>query len=232
MADSKELFDYWHGQVQLTNLNLISNPAHVQTQTLRHDCTNYDVLRNRQAVRQLEEPDRSRVIAVIKYECTAQVLQRRAGILKDRVTELQQVNAETEKQYSKLMRLIKALQSQLFGREKKIEELQARISTLQLENESLRVEAESEKAHSELLQELETLQKKYKKIEKRKKELAKNNQSLGGRVAHTKRFRRERDEARELVKELRSQLNAAQQENQLLQQENESLRLKLNAAQV
>ncbi|NEP53698.1 MAG: hypothetical protein F6K65_34820 [Moorea sp. SIO3C2] len=230
MGDSKELFDYWHDQVKLNNLDLISNPSHVPTQTLRHDCTNYDVLRHRQDVKQLEESDRSRVIAVIKYECTAQVLQRRAGILKDRVTEIQQVHAETEKQYSTLMRLIKALQNQLFGREKEIKKLQSRISTLEIENESLRIEVEKAKAHSEVLQELEVLQKKYKKIETRKKELAKNNQSLGGRVAHTKRFRRERDEARELVKELRSQLDAAHQENQLLQKENEALRGKLDAA--
>ena len=231
MNDSKELFDYWHGQVKLDNFDLIADPSHVQTQTLRHDCTNYDFLRGRQEVKNLDEPERSRVIAVIKYECTAQVLQRRAGILKDRITELQQVNAEVGKDYSRLAKLLKALQEQLFGQAKKIKGLNSRISALEVENESLRVEVETEKAHSELLQEFEELKKKYTKVEKRRKELAKSNQSLGGRVAHTNRFRRERDEAKELVKELRLQLTSARQENQTLREENESLRANLDIAQ-
>ena len=169
MVDSKELFDYWHAQVTLKNLDLIADPDHVKTQILRHDCTNYDSLRRRQEVDRLDEPERSRVIAVIKYECTAQVLQRRAGILKDCVTELQQVNTETEKQRLNLMQLIKSLQQQLFGREKKIQELQSRVSTLEVENETLRVEVEREKAHAELLQELETLQKKYQRLKSARK---------------------------------------------------------------
>jgi hypothetical protein len=109
MNDSKELFDYWHQQVRLKNLDLVSAPGHVETQRLRHDCTNYDDLRTSNEVRWLEEPERSRVIAGIKYECTAQVLQRRAGILKDRVVELQNATNEVEHQRSRLMALIRAL---------------------------------------------------------------------------------------------------------------------------
>ncbi len=228
MNDSKELFDYWHQQVRLKNLGLISASGHVETQRLRHDCTNYDNLRTSREVQWLEEPERSRVIAVIKYECTAQVLQRRAGILKDRVVELQDANSEVEHQRSRLMALIRALQEKLFGKDQENQQLKTRISILEAENEKLKVQAESDKAYAELLEDFEKLQKEFDKVAKRRQELAKNNQSLGGRVAHTQRFRRERDEARSAIQDLRQQLTLAKAENQRLQQENETLRLELN----
>ncbi|MBD0268528.1 MAG: hypothetical protein ICV77_09570 [Cyanobacteria bacterium Co-bin8] len=227
MDDNKALFDYWHERVRLKNLDLISSAGHIQTQNLRHNCTNYDDLRSSREVQWLEEPERSRIIAIIKYECTAQVLQRRSGILKDRVIELQAATDDVEKQKSRLLGLIRALQEKLFGKDRDIERLQARISILEAENEALRAESENDKAYAELLQAFEQLKQQYAAIEKRKKELAKNNQSLGGRVAHTNRYRRERDEARVAIQDLRQQLAIAVQQNQQLQQENETLRLDL-----
>lgn len=227
MNDSKAIFDYWHSQVRLKNLGLVSAPQHIETHRLRHDCTNYDDLRNSREVQGLDEPDRSRVIAVIKYECTAQVLQRRAGILKDRVTQLQTTTHTAEYQRSRLLKLVRALQEKLFGKDRDIQKLQTRISVLEAENETLRAEAESEKAHTEVLQQLEQLQKEFQKVSQRKQQLAKNNQRLGGRVAHTNRFRQERDEARAAVQALRQQLAQTTEENQLLREENETLRLEL-----
>jgi len=227
MNDTKELFDYWHQQVRLKNLGLVSAPGHVETQRLRHDCTNYDDLRTSSEVRWLEEPERSRVIAVIKYECTAQVLQRRAGILKDRVVELQNATNEVEHQRSRLMALIRALQEKLFGQDQENQQLKTRISILEAENEELKVQAASDQAYAELLEDFEKLQKEFDKVAQRRKELAKNNQRLGGRVAHAQRFRRERDEARSAVQDLQQQLALAKEENQRLQQENETLRLEL-----
>ncbi|MBD0336762.1 MAG: hypothetical protein ICV62_14835 [Cyanobacteria bacterium Co-bin13] len=227
MDDSKALFDYWHERVRLRNLNLIASSGHVQTQNLRHDCTNYDDLRKSREVQLLEEPERSRVIAIIKYECTAQVLQRRSGLLKDRVVELQAATDDVEQQKTRLLSLIRALQEKLFGKDRDIKQLQARISILEAENEALRAESENDKAYAELLQAFEQLKEQYAAIEQRKQQLAKNNQSLGGRVAHTNRYRRERDEARTAIQELRQQLAIAVQQNQQLQQENETLRLEL-----
>ncbi|MGF1570192.1 MAG: hypothetical protein ACFCVD_19335 [Nodosilinea sp.] len=226
--DSKELFDYWHHQVRCKNLSVIAARGHVETQRLRHDCTNYDDLWRSHEVQQLEEPERSRVIAVIKYACTAQVLQRRAGILKNRIIELESLNTQVDQQRSKLLVLIRALQEKLFGKDQEIQKLHARISILEAENETLQTESERSKAYAELLQEFENLKKEFDRVAKRRQELAKNNQQLGGRVAHTQRFRNERDEARKVVEALQQQLDQFKASNQQLRQENEALCLELS----
>ena len=89
LSNNKALYDYWYGQVELRNIKKISSDVHVTTPDLRHNCTNYDQLRQRPHVLALDEAQRNRVQTIIKYECTAQVLQRRAGILKDRANALE-----------------------------------------------------------------------------------------------------------------------------------------------
>ncbi|MBE9209964.1 hypothetical protein IQ244_26415 [Nostoc sp. LEGE 06077] len=227
MDDSKALFDYWHNRVRLKNYELIADSEHLPTQKLRHECTNYDELRSIPEVQQLDEPERSRVITIIKYECTAKVLQHRAGRLRDRANELEAVCHEQDQQKSKLVSLLKALQEKLFGKDKEIQKLEARIGSLQVENEALRAEAENSKAKAELVIELEQLKKKYNAVEKRRQELAKNNQSLGGKVSHTKRYKHQRDEAIALIEQQRQQIATLVQESQLLRQENERLYQKL-----
>ncbi|MEH2052462.1 hypothetical protein [Nostoc sp.] len=227
MDDSKALFDYWHDRVRLKNSDLIAAPGHVKTQDLRHDCTNYDELWRSPEVQRLEEPERSRVIAIIKYECTAKVLQNRAGRLRDRANELEAACHEQDQQNSKLLGLLKALQEKLFGKDKEIKRLEARVSSLEAENEALRSEAENNKAKTELVTELEQLKKKYNAVEKRRQELAKNNQSLGGKVAHTKRYKQQRDEAIVLIEQQKQQIATLVQESQRLREENERLYQKL-----
>ncbi len=140
MDDSKALFDYWHDQVRLKNEDLIAAPGHIQTFELRHKCTNYDGLWQSNAVQALEEPERSKVIAIIKYECTAKVLQRRSGLLRDRAHHYKTAYQELDVKGSRLLKLIKALQEKLFGKDKEIEGLQTRITALVAENEALRAE--------------------------------------------------------------------------------------------
>jgi regulator of replication initiation timing len=231
MDDSKALFDYWHNRVRLRNPEVIAAPGHVQTQLLRHECTNYDELWRSPSVQQLDEPERSRVIAIIKYECTAQVLQNRAGRLRDRAYVLEEACYERDQQKSKLLSLIKTLQEKLFGKDKEIKRLETRIASLKDENEALRVEAENGKAEAELRTELEQLRRRYAVVEKRKQELAQNNQSLGGRVAHTKRYKQQRDEAKALVEQQQNQLATLAQENQQLRAENERLYQELKRTQ-
>jgi hypothetical protein len=122
--DNKALFDYWHDRARLQNYDLIAAPGHVQTQMLRHECTNYDELRFGPAVQKLDEPERSKIIAIIKYECTAKVLQHRAGCLRDRAQELEEACCQRDQQKSRLINLIKALQEKLFGKDKEIKRLQ------------------------------------------------------------------------------------------------------------
>lgn len=231
MNDSKALFDYWHERVQLRNHELIAASEQVQTQTLRHECTNYDELWRSSAVQRLDEPERSKVIAIIKYECTAKVLQHRASCLRNRAHELEQACYERDQQKSKLLSLIKALQEKLFGKDKEIKRLETRIASLVAENEALRAEAENGKAESELRTELEQLRKRYDAVEKRRQELAQNNKSLGGRVAHTKRYKQQRDEAKALVEQQQIQITTLVQENQDLRTENERLHRELKRVQ-
>lgn len=228
MNDSKALFDYWHGNVRLKNFDLISSPGHVETQHLRHDCTNYDTLRASREVVLLNEPERSQVIAVIKYQCTAQVLQRRAGFLNRHIEELQSEVQELAHTKSKFQKIIQAFQEIIFGKDQDIQALQNRISILETENETFRAEAERAKAYSDLLQEFETLKQELEKVAKRRQELAKNNQRLGGRVAHTNRFRNERDAARAAAEELRQKLAQSIDDNQQLRSENETLKSELS----
>lgn len=228
MNDSKVLFDYWHDRVRLKNSELIATLGHVQTQQLRHECTNYDELWRSPEVQGLDEPERSRVIAIIKYECTAKVLQNRAGRLRDRAHQLEVASHEQDQQKSKLLGLINALREKLFGKDKEIKKLETRIASLEAENEAFRSEAENSKAEAELRIELENLKKQYNAVEKRRQELAKNNQSLGGRVAHTKRYKQQRDEAIALSEQQKQQIAILVLESQRLREENERLYKKLN----
>ena len=65
--------------------------------------------------------------------------------------------------------------------------------------------------------ELDALQRAFEAEVERRKQLAKSNQSLGGRVAHTNRYRRERDEFSEA-------LRIERQTSQALRRELEQLR--------
>jgi predicted nucleic acid-binding Zn-ribbon protein len=224
MDDSKALFDYWHVQVRLSNQSLIAAPEHIQTQVLRHECTNYDDLWRSGEVQALEEPERSKVVAIIKYECTSKVLQHRAYLLKERANQLEDACNDLGKQRSRMLSLIKALQEKLFGKDQEVKQLESRIAVLETQNEALRAESANDQAHAELLTEFEQLKRQYEAVEKRRRELAKNNQSLGGRVSHTERYKKQRDEAMVAVKELKQQMQAIAQENQQLRAENQSLR--------
>ena len=213
----KALFDYWHDRVRLTNLKRLGAREHVTTQELRHECTNYDELRRLKAVQELDELERCRVIAIIKYECTAKVLQRRTGLLRDYARQCEEQAFDHRQKHSGLLAKIRELTDKLIGRESYIRRLESRIKGLLVENEALRTEQQQSKAERQLRKELDALQHAYDAEVERRKQLAKNNQSLGGRVAHTNRYRRERDELSEA-------LRIERQTSQALRRELEQLR--------
>jgi len=116
-----------------------------------------------------------------------------------------------------LLALITKLKDILKGKDGTIRRLESRINALQAENEALRTEQQQSKAESQLRKELDALQRAFEAEVERRKQLAKNNQSLGGRVAHTNRYRRERDELSEA-------LRIERQTSQALRRELEQLR--------
>ncbi|MBW4419033.1 MAG: hypothetical protein KME13_07355 [Myxacorys californica WJT36-NPBG1] len=231
MKDSKELFDYWHEQVRLKNFDLIGDSQPVPTQDLRHNCTNYDELRHLREVLLLDEEERSKVIAVIKYQCTAQVLQRRVGLLREKTDQQEEAYQDLEQKQSRFLQLLRVLQQKLLGKDQELAKLQNRITGLKTENEALRAEAENTKAYAELLQELESLRKQYESEKKKREALGRNNQRLGGQVSHAKRNKQKLDEARAALAECQRQLTNLAQDNQRLQHENQLLLAKLEEVQ-
>ena len=232
---NKDLFQYWYDRVEFKNLERLAEPGHIETFKLRHECTNYDELWKSAQVNALSGLERDRTIAIIKYECTARVLQRRATALRDQIAEAEEGYRGVSQEYSRLRKILRALQEALFGKEQEIKQLQNQVLALTRENEAVRAEAEKSKAYAELLEEFEKLQKEYAKVRKdltkvskRKKELAHNNMSLGGRLAHTKRYIRERDEARAILAEQKEQIAELQQYNNALQATNRELTQQLS----
>lgn len=229
---NKELFEYWYERVSFKNEALIADPEHVKTSTLRHECTNYDELWKSPTVAQLPGLEQDRMVAVIKYVCTSRVLQRRSTLLRSQITAIEASYKQLEAERSRLEKIIRRFQQVLFGKDKEATALQTKIKTLTTENEALKVEAENSKAYTELLEQFEALQKAFDKESERRKALGKNNQSLGGRVAHTNRFRRERDEARAILAEQKEQIDQLIQLNQALETQNKALSSQLAQRQV
>lgn len=220
---NKELFEYWYDRVSFRNEALIAEPGHIKTPTLRHDCTNYDDLWRSAPVQNLTGLEQDRMVAVIKYVCTSRVLQKRATVLRAQIADIEGNYQALEDEKSNLAKLILRFKQALFGKEQEAIALKSKIQALTTENEALKADAESSKAYAELLENFEALQKAFEKEEKHRKRLGKNNQSLGGRVAHTKRFRRERDEARAILAEQKEQIAELQQLNETLQAQNQDL---------
>jgi septal ring factor EnvC (AmiA/AmiB activator) len=177
-ADQKALVDYWHDRVRLTNLTRLGAREPVTTQELRHECTNYDELRRLKAVQELDELERCRVIAIIKYECTAKVLQRRTGLLRDYARQCEEQALDHRQKEGGLLALITKLKDILKGKDGTILRLESRIKALQAENEVLRTEQQQSKAERQRDKELIALQRAYEAEVERRKQLAKTTRAL------------------------------------------------------
>ncbi len=188
--NQKDLFDYWHGRVVLKNLKRIGAQEHVTTQELRHACTNYDQLRNLPEVQSLDELERCRMIAIIKYQCTAKALQRRTGLLRDYAKQCEANIHRQREARSRLGALLQKLRQALQGQSEKIRGLEAKLKAVEAENAALRAALLEFETARQLRKELEALQRSFDAEVKHRKQLARNNQSLGGRLAHTNRYRR------------------------------------------
>ena len=136
--------------MRLTNLKRLGAREHVTTQELRHECTNDDELRQLKAVQELDELERCRVIAIIKYECTAKVLQRRTGLLRDYARQCEEQALDHRQKERGLLALISKLKDIIKGRDVKILRLESRINALLAENEALQTEQQQSKAESQL----------------------------------------------------------------------------------
>lgn len=199
---TQALFNYWSDKVEIKSLKLLHSEDHLPAYKLRHACTNYDQLRESLEVQQLPVIEQTQAITIIKYQCTTKVLQRRAGILRQRSQTIQQELDALNQLHTENLNWIERLKRLLFSRDTEIKQLKTQISLLQAEKEELELKTESSQADAELHEALKKIEKELETERKRRQELGRNNQSLGGRVAHTERYKRQRDEAREKVTEL------------------------------
>jgi chromosome segregation ATPase len=206
VVDSKTLFEYWYDKVEFKNEDLIRSSEYVRTPVLRHECTNYDDLRKSNEVLELEGVERGLVIAVIKYQCTSRVLQRRVGKLCQQMDQINITCNALDDEIKRRSRIIQALQEIIFGKDRKIQELEQEITRLKNRLSALR--EISSKADTEESVAYRNLQIGLENLKQRYKEIAKKNRSLGGRVAHAERYKRERDEAIARAEQAEQQLNA------------------------
>ena len=196
----------------LKRLDLIGSANHIQAQTLRHECTNYDELLSANEFSSLHGSYRDTVAAIIKYECTMRVLQRRCGLLDDHSKELTDRLVRTAVSENKLQDLIRKLQEKLFGKDKRIAHQETKIKTLEAQVEYL----VAKDGISGIQEELDNTLKKLEQEQKHRTRLAKNNQVLGGRLSWANRWRSQRDEARaELEKQLLVNRNLEKEIQQL-----------------
>jgi len=204
---------------------------HVPTNELRHNCTNYDQLREASELARLNELERSRVICVIKYECTSKVLQRRAGVQRERQIEAREHLLEAEAAIRRRDGIIEALRRFIFGNEKEIEHLKAKIAALEASSRSENTISQESNNNLEYEKEIadykKALAKAEKKLAEAEKEAAKaalkyeqerqkrikggkKRQILGGKISWLGRIRKERDKLRNDKADLSAQLDRAE----------------------
>jgi len=183
----------WKGKVHLKHKELSEESKHIEAFKVRHEYTNYDQLINSIELQRLEALERSRTVAIIKYECTSQALQFRNGIIREQCLEAKKQSAKLAKDLKTHKGLIGAIQKILWGNEKKIRSLNAIIDEKVLEITSLKDGIEEEKVANDYTEEIATWKKRFEEEEKRRQELGKNNQRLGGRLSHAERNKEKLD---------------------------------------
>ena len=77
----------WKGKVYVKRNELSEEKNHIEAYKIRHSYTNYDQLINSLELQRLEPLERSRTVAIIKYECTSQALQFRNGVIREQFLE-------------------------------------------------------------------------------------------------------------------------------------------------
>ena len=205
--NNQPLHHYWSEKVQVKRTELGAAKNHLKAYVVRHRYTNYDQLTESPEFLELDPLERSRVIAVIKYECTSQALQCINGLIRDQLEEIKEETKRLEADVIRRDGIIGAITKLLWGNEREIKSLKAKIRQQKLEIKSLKEIIEEATTEAEYRHEIEAWKIKYEESEKgrlqeqkgrleeqkRRRILGRNNQSLGGTAAHAERWREERD---------------------------------------
>ena len=206
--NNQPLHIYWKEKIVVEREAISKSKSHIKAYKLRHEYTNYDLLINSIELQKIEALERSRIIAIIKYECTSQALQCVNGFIRDQLEEAKKEAAKFERDVIRRDGIIAAIQKLLWGNEKEIKSLKAKNQQQVLEIKSFKEEFELRKTEDQYLAEIQNWKKKFKSEQERRQQLASNNKSLGGRLSHAKRNKQKLDFVNNLLDE--SEVTVAQ----------------------
>ena len=199
--NNQPLHLYWKEKVVVKREIISRSKNHIKAYKLRHEYTNYDQLINSIELQKIEPLERSRTIAIIKYECTSQALQCVNGLIRDQLQEARKESAKFERDVIRRNGIIAAIQKLLWGNEKEIKSLKANIKEQELEINSLKEEIQLKQTEDQYLAEIQTWKTKFKYEQERRQQLARNNKSLGGRLSHARRNKEKLDFVSNLLDE-------------------------------
>ncbi len=196
--NNQPLHLYWKEKVIVKRESISKAKHHIKAQKLRHEYTNYDQLIKSIELQRIEPLERSRRIAIIKYECTSQALQCVNGFIRDQLIEAKKASAKSEADVIRRDGIIAAIQKLLWGNEKEIKNLKDKLHEQDIEIRSLKEKLEQQNTEDEYLAEIKSLQNKLEDEQRHRLRLAKNNQRLGGKVSSYKQIKAQLEEFRDL----------------------------------
>ena len=196
--NNQPLHKYWKGKVIVEREAIVKSKNHIKAYKLRHEYTNYDQLIKSIELQRIEVLERSRTIAIIKYECTSQALQCVNGLIRDQLVEAKKESLKLASDVIRRDGIIGAIQKLLWGNEKEIKSLNAKLVEQELEIASLKEIIERGKTEGDYIAEIESWKKKFRKEQEHRLRLAKNNQRLGGRVSSYQHIKTELEKFRDL----------------------------------
>tara|TARA_Y100001968_G_scaffold235700_1_gene218899 strand:- start:565 stop:957 length:393 start_codon:yes stop_codon:yes gene_type:complete len=108
IENNQPLHEKWSEQVSINKQKLSNQKGHIEAYKIKHNFTNYDELINSINLDNISAIEKSRQIAIIKYECTSKALQFRNGALKDQYVEAEKLILRLEEHchISQLLNLV------------------------------------------------------------------------------------------------------------------------------
>jgi len=198
IENNQPLHEKWSAQVSINKQKLSNQKGHIEAHKIRHNFTNYDELINSIELDNVSAIEKSRQIAIIKYECTSKALQFRNGALKDQYIEAEKLILRLQEKVEKFDGIFGAIRKLLNGNAEEINRLNAIIDQKELEIISFKQAFENKKNEDDYIKQINKLKKDFEKERQRRILLGKNNQRLSGKASHYKRIKSELDNFRDL----------------------------------
>ena len=134
--NNQPLHEYWGEKVKIRRSEL-QKKTYIEAYKARHDYTNYDQLIKSVKLEELEELEKSRLIAIIKYECTFRALQCVNDYINQALTDAQLNREKIEQDTKELKGWYKQLMARFFSSTNKIKLLEAKLKEQEIEIISL-----------------------------------------------------------------------------------------------